>query len=116
MASTIKEITIAEEILLRADSKYRYQYTLDELIKSEHYLKEIGTITNIFLSVQHEYSKTLVKTDEDYNKKLTDYHNHLTNGTITYNLSSCYIFLKGLEKKYFDDELKELMKKLSDSQ
>jgi hypothetical protein len=116
MASTIKEITIAEEILLRADSKYRYQYTLDELIKSEHYLKEIGTITNIFLSVQHEYSKTLVKTDEGYNKKLTDYHNHLTEGFVTYNLSSCYIFLKGLEEKYFDDELKELMKKLSDSQ
>ena len=116
MASTIKEITIAEEILLRADSKYRYQYTLDELIKSERYLKEIGTITNIFLSVQHEYSKTLVKTDEGYNKKITDYHNHLVNGKLTYNLSDCYIFLKGLEEKYFDDELKELMKKLSDSQ
>ena len=116
MASTIKEITIAEEILLRADSKYRYKYTLDELIKSEHYLKEIGTITNIFLSVQHEYSKTLEKTDEEYSKKLTDYHNHLTEGVVTYNLSGCYTFLKGIEEKYFDDELKALMKKLSDSQ
>jgi hypothetical protein len=55
-------------------------------------------------------------TDKEYNKKITDYHNHLVNGKLTYNLSDCYIFLKGLEEKYFDDELKELMKKLSDSQ
>ena len=116
MASTIKEITIAEEILLRADSKYRYRYTLDELIKSEHYLKEIGTITNIFLSVQHEFSKTLDMSDKKKKKKITDYHNHLVKGTVSYNLSTCYTFLKGLEEKYFDDELKELMKKLSDSQ
>jgi hypothetical protein len=55
-------------------------------------------------------------TDKDYNEKITDYHNHLVKGTVPYNLSNCYTFLKGLEEKYFDDELKELMKKLSDSQ
>ena len=114
--TTVKEITIIEEILLRADANYRYLYTIDELIKSEKYLKDIGVMTNIFLSVQVEYSKTLDKNSEDYNKKLTEYHNHLTNGLIDYDTTECRSFLDKLELKYFNEELKELMKKLNDLQ
>ena len=42
--TTIKKLTELEEILLKADAECRYLYTLDELIKSEAYMKEIGSI------------------------------------------------------------------------
>ena len=57
--TTIKKLTELEEILLKSDAECRYSYTLDELIKSETYMKEIGRITNIFFSLKIEYSKKL---------------------------------------------------------
>ena len=107
--STIGDIIALEEILLRADTKYRYQYTLNELLKNEKYLKEIGTITNIFLSAQNEYGKRLDKSNkEEYKKKLFEYHNHLVQGEIDYDYSGCFEFIKEINDKYFDNELKDL--------
>ena len=59
--TTIKKLTDLEEILLKADADYRYTYTLDELIKSEKYLKEIGSITNLFLPYNLNIVRLLTK-------------------------------------------------------
>lgn len=102
--ATIKFLTDLEEILLKADAKYRYTYTLDELIKSEKYLKEIGYITNIFFTTQFEYSKTLPNDDEK-NKKLTDYHNFLVSGELDINVSDYVDFILKLKNKIDDAEI-----------
>ena len=108
--TTIKFLTDLEEILLKADAKYRYTYTLDELIKSEKYLKEIGYITNIFFETQFEYSKTLPD-DEEKNKKLTDYHNFLVNGEIDINVSDYVDFILKIKDKIDDVKIVGLIDK-----
>lgn len=109
--TTIKFLTDLEEILLKADAKYRYTYTLDELIKSEKYLKEIGYITNIFFETQFEYSKTLPD-DEEKNKKLTDYHNFLVKGKLDVNVFDYVIFIIKLKEKIDDAEILKLIDKV----
>ena len=110
--TTIKFLTDLEEIFLKADAKYRYTYTLDELIKSERYIKDIGYITNIFFTTQFEYSKTLPN-DEEKNKKLTDYHNFLVNGELDINVSEYVDFIIKLKNKIDDKEILTLIDKLT---
>ena len=88
-----------EEQLLKLESKHKYEYTLDELIKSKKYLKEIGEITDLYFSVQYEYSQTLNPLDENLNDKLTSYQVFLSNGSIDIDVSKYTEFINQLENK-----------------
>lgn len=105
--TTIKEIMDIEEVLLKADNDLRYTYSLDELIKSEKYLKELGAITNLFFAVQIEYGKMNDSNDEQYKQKLVDYHNKLISDEIDIDLEKYVVFIKKIlnrlsDKDYFD--------------
>lgn len=102
--TTIKKLMYIEEILLKADNDYRYSYTLDELIKSEKYMKEIGEITNLFLAVQIEYGKVNDANDEQYKQKLVDYHNMLISGEIDVDVTKYIEFLMEMKSKYPQDK------------
>ena len=110
--TTIKKLTDLEEILLRADANYRFTYTLDELIKSEKYLKEIGTITNLFFTAQFEYSKTLNSNDEETGEKLAKYHNFLTKGELDIDDTKYINFINKLKEKIDNDDILELINKI----
>lgn len=84
---------------MKLESKYKYEYTLDELIKSKKYLKEIGEITDLYFSVQYEYSQTLNPLDENLNDKLTSYQVFLSNGSIDIDVSKYTEFINQLENK-----------------
>ena len=84
---------------MKLESKHKYEYTLDELIKSKNYLKEIGEITDLYFSVQYEYSQTLNPLDENLNDKLTSYQVFLSNGSIDIDVSKCTEFINQLENK-----------------
>lgn len=84
---------------MKLESKHKYEYTLDELIKSKKYLKEIGEITDLFFSVQYEYSQTLNPLDENLNDKLTSYQVFLSNGNIDIDVSKYTEFINQLENK-----------------
>ena len=88
-----------EEQLLKLESKHKYEYTLDELIKSKKYLKEIGEITDLYFSTQYEYSQTLNPLDENLNDKLTSYQVFLSNGSIDINVNKYTEFISQLENK-----------------
>lgn len=84
---------------MKLESKHKYEYTLDELIKSKKYLKEIGEITDLYFSVQYEYSQTLNPLDENLNDKLTSYQVFLSNGSIDIDVSKYAEFINQLENK-----------------
>jgi len=84
---------------LKLESKHKYEYTLDELIKSKKYLKEIGEITDLYFSVQYEYSQTLNPLDENLNDKLTSYQVFLSNGSIDIDVSKYTEFINQLVNK-----------------
>ena len=84
---------------MKLESKHKYEYTLDELIKSKNYLKEIGEITDLYFSVQYEYSQTLNPLDENLNEKLVNYQVFLSNGSIDIDTSKYTEFIKQLETK-----------------
>ena len=88
-----------EEQLLKLETKHKYEYTLDELIKSKKYLKEIGEITNLYFSTQYEYSQTLNPLDEELNEKLIKYQTFLSSGTINVDVSKYTEFISQLENK-----------------
>lgn len=97
--TTINELIKIEEKLLKLESKHKYEYTLDELIKSKKYLKEIGEITDLYFSVQYEYSQTLNPLDENLNDKLTSYQVFLSNGSIDIDVNKYTEFINQLENK-----------------
>lgn len=88
-----------EEQLLKLETKHKYEYTLDELIKSKKYLKEIGEITDLYFSTQYEYSQTLNPLDEELNEKLIKYQTFLSSGTINVDVSKYTEFISQLENK-----------------
>ena len=88
-----------EEQLLKLESKHKYEYTLDELIKSKKYLKEIGEITDLYFSIQYEYSQTLNPFDEELNEKLIKYQTFLSSGTIDIDTDKYTEFINQLENK-----------------
>lgn len=112
---TIKRLTDLEEILLNADTECRFLYTLDELVKSEEYLKEIGSITNLFFNIQFEYSKTLNINDEYKNEKLTNYHNFLVEGELDIDDSKYIDFINRIKPKIKDEKTLALIKKIQSS-
>jgi hypothetical protein len=109
---TIKTLMDIEEIILKADNDLRFTYSLDELIKSETYIKEIGDITNVFLGVQIEYSKIIDEKDEQYKQKLVDYHNKLISDKLYIDITKYLQFIKQIESKIFDKEYYEKAKKI----
>lgn len=102
--TTIKKLMTIEEILLKADNDYRYSYTLDELIKSEKYIKEIGEITNLFFTVQIEYSKVCNAKDNEYKQNLVNYHNKLISNQIDIDITKYIDFLTSMKNKYPQDK------------
>ncbi len=110
--TTIKKLTDLEEILLKADADYRYTYTLDELIKSEKYLKEIGSITNLFFTVQFEYSKTIDQNDEKNSEKLMNYHNFLVEGELDIDDTKYIDFINKLKEKIDNKDILELINRI----
>lgn len=101
-----------EEIILKADKDLRFTYSLDELIKSETYLKEIGDITNIFFGVQIEYSKAIDEKDGQYKQMLVDYQNKLISDKLDIDITKYVRFIKQIENKILDKEYYEKAKKI----
>lgn len=109
---TIKTLMDIEDVLLRADNDIRYSYSMNEAIKSEKYLKEIGEITNLFLSLQIEYGKVNDTKDEEYKQKLVDYHNKLISDEIDIDITSYLSFIKEIEERIKDKDYYEKAKKI----
>ena len=108
--TNIKTLMDIEEVLLKADNDFRYTYSLDELIKSEKYIKEIGEITNLFLAVQIEYGKISV---ENYKQKLVDYHNKLISDKIDIDLEKYIEFIKKILNRLSDKDYFNKAKKIT---
>ena len=102
--TTIKTLIYIEDILLNADNDFRYKYSLDELIKSETYIKEIGLITGLFFSVQMEYGKVNDTKDEEYKQKLVDYHNKLISDELDVDITKYIEFIKKILHRLTDEK------------
>jgi len=103
--TTIKELIDIEDELLKLNSKYKFEYSLDELITSNQYLEEIGKITDIFFKTQIEYGEKIDKTDADtYKRKLTEYRNKLINNNINIDTSKYISFLNNIKLKIVEKE------------
>jgi len=102
--TTIKTLIDIEEILLKADNDLRYSYSLNELMTSEKYIKELGEITNLFFAVQIEYGKINDEKNNDYKQKLVDYHNKLISDELDVNIEKYVDFIKKIESKIKDKE------------
>lgn len=109
---TIKTLMDIEEILLKADDDLRYTYSMDELIKSEKYIEELGKITNLFFSTQIEYAKLNDEKDEQYKQKLVDYHNKLISDKLEIDITKYLQFIRQIESKILDKEYYEKAKKI----
>jgi hypothetical protein len=109
---TIKTLMDIEDVLLRADNDLRYSYSMNEVIKSEKCLKEIGEITNLFLSLQIEYGKVNDTKDEEYKQKLVDYHNKLISDEIDIDITNYLSFIKEIEERIKDKDYYEKAKKI----
>ena len=107
---TIKTLIDLEEILLKADSAYKFNYTMDELIKSEVYLKEIGSITNIFFNTLFEYSKA------NSEEKVTEYQNNLYNNAIDVDIAKYVKFIGDIKDKIDNEEIVNLIERFMQSQ
>lgn len=101
---TVKEIMDVEKSLLELDSKYRYTYSFDELVRSERYIKEIGEITDIFFSVQNDYKHTLNNNDDDFEQKLIAYNNKLLTDEINIDLAPYLDFINHIKEKTTNGE------------
>lgn len=106
----IKELMNIEEILLKSDTYYRYEYSIDELVKSSKYLSEIGEITNLFFTVQLEYSQTVAKN----NYELNDYKNRLMDGDIDIDISKYITFINTIKNKVKEPHILLLIEKLNE--
>lgn len=93
-----------EKTLLEFDSKHKFEYSLDELLKSEKYLKELGEITDMYFSIQHEYRNTIDDNDPDLETKLRVYHARLTADEIDIDLSVYNDFITYLKTKITDGD------------
>ena len=113
--TTIKTLITIEDILLNADNDFRYEYSLDELILSEKYLKEIGAITSLFFSVQLEYGKINEPKNDENKQKLVDYHNKLISSPISIDVTDYLNFIEKLKPKLTDEKYTEKLKNLSNS-
>lgn len=113
--TTIKTLINIEDILLNADSDFRYEYSLGDLILSEKYLKEIGAITSLFFSVQLEYSKINEPNNEENKQKLVDYHNKLISDPVLIDITDYLTFIDKLKPRLTDEKYVEKLKNLSDS-
>lgn len=103
----IQTLIDIEEILLKADNDLRYSYSLDELIKSEKYLEELGKITNLFFSVQLEFSK--LYSDEEL---LKIYYNKLSSDDIDIDIAKYVTFIKKISDRLTDKDYFDKVKKI----
>lgn len=115
---TINTLMDIEEILLKADSDIRYEYTMGELIKSASYLKEIGSMTSIFFDVQYEYAKTRLPQEmdkEEKKQKLIEYQKWLTDDKLDIDITKYVDFInQSVKPKLKRNEYLELVEKLND--
>ena len=89
-----------EGILLKLNDEYKFEYSLDELIKSNSYIKEIGEITDLFFNVQIEYSKKMLVFDNEKNKEIiSGYNNRLINDNIDIDGTKYTLFLNSVKPK-----------------
>ena len=109
---TIKTLIDLEEILLKADSVYKFKYSMDELIKSETYLKEIGSITDIFFNTLFEYSKINSSNEE----KVNEYQKKLYNDTIDFDITKYVKFISDVKDKIDNEEIANLIERFMQSQ
>jgi predicted histidine transporter YuiF (NhaC family) len=112
--TTIKTLIYIEDILLNADNDFRYKYSLDELIKSETYIKEIGLITGLFFSVQMEYGKVNDTKDEEYKQKLVDYHNKLISDELDVDITKYIEFIKKILPRLTDEKYKKKLESITE--
>lgn len=106
-----------EEILLKADSDIRYEYSMGELIKSALYLKEIGSMTNIFFDIQYEYAKIVLPKEmsaEEKKQRLTEYQKRLTDDELDIDITKYVDFInQSIKPKLKREEYLELIEKLN---
>lgn len=96
-----------EEILLKADNDIKFTYSLDELIKSEKYLKEIGFITDLYFKAQLDFSK--INTNE---QALKEYHDKLISDEIDVDVSNYITFIMSIGSRLRDKDYFDKVKKL----
>ena len=97
--TTVDTLIDIEKILLSVDSTNSFSYTLNELVKSERYLKEIGEITSLYFKKQLEYGKTLY--GDDYEAKLEEYRNFLKSDRLD--------IIKHIKEKVNDENLLKMI-------
>ena len=103
----IQTLIDIEEILLKADNDIKFTYSLDELIKSEKYLKEIGFITNLYFKAQLDFSKS--NPDE---QALKEYHDKLISDDLNVDISDYITFITSIGGRLRDMDYFDKVKKL----
>ena len=105
--TTVDTLIDIEKILLSVDSANSFSYTLNELVKSEKYLKEIGDITSLYFKKQLEYGKTIYS--GDYQEKLEEYRNFLKSDRLDIDIDKYIEFIKHIKEKVNDENLLKMI-------
>lgn len=113
--TTINELIKIEEILLKVESLYKFELTLNELIKITKYLKDIGFITDLYFSTQYQYSQTICNYDIECNEKLVEYKKFLSECELDIDVSEYIDFINGIKNKVKDDNTLSLIAKIGNA-
>ena len=91
---TITELMKLEKQLLELNANNRFELSFGDYITLQHFLKDIGRITNYYFYLQEEYFKG--HGDKD---KLKEYHDRLSNDEIPYDTKSVENFIEKVNNK-----------------
>jgi len=108
--TTIKTLIAIEDILLNSNNDFRYEYSLDELLKSEKYIKEIGEITSLYFDVQFEYGNIVNDTE-----KIQAYADKLSNDKIDVDISTYISFIYSIKHRFTNEKYHNKMNLLIQS-
>ena len=107
MITTINTLIKIEHILLIAKEELKFAYSLNEIIKSEFFLSEIGKMTNAYLSTVSAYRRLCG--DE---QKTIEYDNKLASEKLDIDVTKYIEFIINILPKVKSDEQKSRIQEL----
>jgi hypothetical protein len=101
---TVKDLITLERFLLEINSRFKFQLKFAEIIELNKFIEEVGSITNLFFTLQEEHYRKFGDNDS-----LAEYHDKLMNDNVKINVSKMIAFVKDIFNRFGDEEFGEIV-------